>query len=130
MERWNAERKILAPEEDNPMKPDKICSANAGKVKISIGMTEDEEFFIIEGDAEALEFVGKLFIAQAKFEKDCSFFVGPRSAGNAFFTPQSTHGLYIHRLPCLEKPGVELVKKRKKPLPKDKSATRKQSMTS
>ena len=84
------------------MIPDDLCEANAGKIKITVQIDDDEGIVLIEGEAQALEFVGKLIIAQAEFEKDCSFFLHPHGPGNVFFTGQSTHGLYIHRLPCME----------------------------
>ncbi len=82
------------------MKPDDICREYSANKKITIQIEED--MIIIEGEAEALEFVGHLILAQARFDDDCSFFIGPKTAGRIFFTSQSSHGIYIHRLPCLE----------------------------
>ncbi len=100
------------------MIPDKVCAEYAekkGMKKIAIQVFKDEEadMVLIEGEAEALEFLGNVLLAQARFEKDCSFFIGPNTAGYGFFTKNSTHGLYIHRLPCLEKPGLKLAKRNK-----------------
>lgn len=87
------------------MRPDDVCEAYGNNKRWKrITIQIDEDMVLVEGEAEALEFVGNLFLAQAKYEKDCSFFLGPKTAGRAFFTKKSTHGLYIHRLPCLEKP--------------------------
>lgn len=63
---------------------------------------------LIEGEREALEFLGNLLLAQARYEKDCSFFIGPKSVGKVFFSRQSTFGFYIHRLPCLERRGLRM----------------------
>jgi len=92
------------------MGPDRVCASyvskkNRGKISIFTkkviedGITDNWVF--IEGNSEALIFLGKLLISQAKYKRDCSFFIGPKSAGNLFFNKKkSTHGLYIHRLPC------------------------------
>ncbi len=58
------------------------------------------EYILIEGSKEALEFWGKLFLAQAKETEDCRFWASPFGAGCAHFTERSNRGLYIHRLPC------------------------------
>ncbi|HEY40734.1 MAG TPA: hypothetical protein G4O18_02620 [Dehalococcoidia bacterium] len=98
--------------------PDKVCAAYAGKKrrkKLALQTYKEEEtgadMILIEGEADALEFLGNVLLAQAKFDKDCGFFFGPRTAGNAFFDKnRSTHGLYIHRLPCLEEKNLKLAK--------------------
>ncbi len=82
------------------MKPDDVCANYTGAKKIHIRV--DDDIVVIEGEAEALEFIGNLFLAQARFERDCGFQICPTGGGNAFFTRESTHGLYIHRLPCDE----------------------------
>jgi hypothetical protein len=58
------------------------------------------EYILIEGSEEALEFLGKLFLAQAKETDNCCFWLSPFGAGCAYFTEKSNRGLYIHRLPC------------------------------
>lgn len=88
--------------QDAAVKPDWACGAYSGNKKITIKLIDD--MVLVEGEAEAIEFLGKLLLAQANEEKDCSLFLGPRSAGRSFFTKKSTHGFYIHRLPCREKP--------------------------
>ena len=97
--------------------PDKVCATYAdekGVKKLVVQIYQEEEtgadMILIEGEANALEFLGNVLIAQAKFEKDCSFFFGPRTAGNFFFKKNSTHGFYIHRLPCVDEPGFKMAK--------------------
>jgi hypothetical protein len=89
------------------LKPDDISIAYAKKKnrkKVTVKIDDEGGMVIIEGEAEALEFVGNLLLAQAKYEKDCSYFISPRNPGGIFFNnKKSTHGIYIHRLPCLEK---------------------------
>jgi hypothetical protein len=79
-----------------------VCAKYAEKgVKLVVKMLdEDDTFVFIEGDSNALEFLGNLLLAQAQEEEDCSDFLGPHTAGNIFFSPESTKGIYIHRLPC------------------------------
>ncbi len=101
------------------MKPDTVCAKYAGeskvpeknKITIQTFKGEDKlEWILIEGEGQALEFLGKVLIAQAKFKKDCAFHLSPKSAGCAFFKENSTHGLYIRRIPCLDRPGFKLAK--------------------
>ena len=82
--------------------PDEVCSANADRgVKLTSRLM-DEGYLLLEGDSEALKFLGELLIAQANFSPDCGFQIAPNGPGSALFTEGSTTGLYIHRLPCLE----------------------------
>jgi hypothetical protein len=81
--------------------PDEICSANADRgVKLTSRLIDDG-YLLLEGDREALRFLGELLIAQADFTPDCALQISPTEAGSALFTEGSTTGLYIHRLPCL-----------------------------
>ena len=83
--------------------PDAICREYAKKrVQIKSSKMKDGSI-LIEGRAQALEFVGKLFLAQAKFKKDCGFQLSPSGAGSGRFKKGSKVGFYIHRLPCLNK---------------------------
>ena len=86
------------------MGPDEICESyakNSNKKKITIRIDQKEDMVVIEGEADALKFIGNLLLAQAEFKKDCSFFIGPKGAGMALFDKnKSTHGLYINRLSC------------------------------
>ena len=101
------------------MKPDTVCArygAAKGKKKLTVQTYRENEtgadMVLIEGEAEALEFLGSVLRAQAKFKRDCSFFLGPRTAGYGFFTRESSHGIYIHRLPCIDKPGFKMAKRK------------------
>jgi hypothetical protein len=80
------------------MTPDNVCKEYAKKkVKLTLRFLEDEKGIVIESEREGLEFLGKLFLAQASSE-DCGFQLGPFGAGKAFFSKLSEVGLYIHRL--------------------------------
>jgi len=65
---------------------------------------------LIEGEAESLEFLANLILATAKYQDDCSYYLGPKMSGSFFFSGDSSHGIYIHRLPCMEKPGFKMAK--------------------
>jgi hypothetical protein len=52
---------------------------------------------LFEADRSGLEFLGRLFTAQARFS-DPGFFLGPRSAGKALFGKEANVGIYIQRL--------------------------------
>jgi hypothetical protein len=81
------------------MKSDDICDTYARKnVRLTVRLLNDEDV-LIEGDPDALEFLGSLLLAHAR-EKTCGRNIGPHAAGNAFFTKDSTMGIYIHRVPC------------------------------
>lgn len=65
------------------MKPDAVCAAYAEKKrrkKLTIQTYKEKktgaDMVLIEGEADALEFLGNVLLAQAKFEKDCGFFSG------------------------------------------------------
>lgn len=70
-------------------------------VDIEINDDYSLDWINIEREPEALIFLGKLLIAQAKYKKDCKFTIGPNTAGNIFFNKKkSTHELCKHRIPC------------------------------
>lgn len=78
-------------------RPDDICEQHATQnSKITLRMLDDD-LVLFEGDAESLKFMGELFLAVAQ-AKDNGFQVSPTGAGKLFFTVESSHGLYIHRL--------------------------------
>ena len=89
------------------MNPDKVCAKYKRKKGLTICVVDygDEEFpkpmVLIEGHTEDLEFLGNLLVAEAKHGQDCEFWISPTGPGHVFFSPESTHGIYIHRLPCL-----------------------------
>ena len=99
------------------MIPDAVCAAYAEKKrkkKLTVQTYKEEEteadMILIEGEADALEFLGNVFLAQAKYQEECNFYFGPRTAGSGFFTKNSTHGIYIHRLPCRDNPRFKMAK--------------------
>jgi hypothetical protein len=81
--------------------PDSVCRTYADKkIKLTLRTLEnDEDTILIEGEPEALEFLGQLLLAQA-VSKDCGFQLGPTGAGRTLFSKESTKGMYIHCLPC------------------------------
>jgi len=82
--------------------PDQVCG-NARGIKITIkSLPEDESYVLIEGNKAAFQFLSDLFAAHAQ-DEDCGFQIAPNGPGNAFFKKGSKLGLYLHRLPCLEK---------------------------
>ena len=84
-----------------PTSPDQVCAQYAAKnVKVTIRpLDDDEETLLIEGDRQALEFLGRLLLAQAA-SGDCGFQLAPDGAGKTFFSNRSSRGIYIHRVPC------------------------------
>jgi hypothetical protein len=85
---------------DKSPSPDDVCElfAESGS-KITIRMLNQGDV-LIEGSAAALESLGQLIQAQARFSGDCGFQISPSGAGSALFSPMSSLGIYIHRLPC------------------------------
>jgi hypothetical protein len=82
--------------------PDQVCGeARDTKFTVKV-LPEDKSIFLIEGNRAAFHFLSDLFAAHAEFEKDCGFQFAPAGSGSALFTKESTYGLYLHRLPCLE----------------------------
>lgn len=70
--------------------------------KITVRLLEaddpnDTPFVVFEADQAGLEFLARLFTAQAHFG-DTGFFVGPRSAGKALFGKKANLGIYIQRV--------------------------------
>ncbi|MBA3712288.1 MAG: hypothetical protein H0W76_07535 [Pyrinomonadaceae bacterium] len=81
------------------MSPDEVCADYADRdVKLTCRMMDG--FVLPEGTEETLEFLGKLFLAQAHDESSCKKSLEPNGAGSIFFTKESNVGIYIHRLPC------------------------------
>ena len=83
---------------------DEVCESYARRnAKITVRVLDEEnDMILVEGDASSLEFLGNLFLAQAR-ASDCGFQIAPNSAGKALFSPNSTLGIYIHRVPCMHK---------------------------
>lgn len=96
------------------MTPDQVCAkwAELGvSLRIDIKRHEaespgqkDETFVLAEGERKTLRFLGELLLAQADSETDCHFFIHPSGPGSALFSPRSTLGVSIHRLPCPDGP--------------------------
>lgn len=82
----------------------KVPAKNRITIRILTAEEKDDvDTILIEGKPEALEFLSEILKVQAKYKDDCGFQMGPKSAGSGFFTSKSTHNLYIHRLPCMDK---------------------------
>jgi hypothetical protein len=90
------------------METDEICEMYAEKnVKLTVRLLEDEDV-LIEGTSDALEFLGNLLLAHVKGKEDGRH-ISPFSAGCIFFSPESTKGIYIHRIPCSSAQSKELL---------------------
>ena len=83
--------------------PDAVCGAAQDTIKFKIApLSEDPTYVLIEGDKAAFRFLARLFDAHAQAD-DCGFQIGPKCAGKARFKKGSSLGLYLHRLPCVER---------------------------
>jgi hypothetical protein len=82
-----------------PMTPDEVCASYADR-NVKITSRAKDDLVLLEGNREALEFLGNLLLAQANDERSCHKSIQPNGAGSAFFTDTSNLGIYIHRLPC------------------------------
>jgi hypothetical protein len=81
------------------MTTDEVCASYAHRgTKITYQTMDDS--VLIEGNREALEFLGNLLLAQAQDIRCCHKSIVPNGAGSALFTDQSNVGIYVHRLPC------------------------------
>ncbi len=82
--------------------PDQVCS-EASERDVALNVSKlDRDTVLIEGSRESLQFLSCLILAQANFEEDCGFHIGPRGPGNVFFSNAARLGIYLHRTPCLE----------------------------
>ena len=81
---------------------DDVCASYADRgVKITVkALPRDPKFILFEGDQLAFEFLGNLFLAQARAPNGCSFSLGPKYAGCALFSKTAKFVLSLHRLPC------------------------------
>jgi len=109
--------------------PDDVWRLYKGKkVRLAVKLLPEEKpegrpSVLLEGNRTSLEWLADTILASAAYKQDCGFFVAPDGPGNIFFNKQSGFGIYIHRLPCLERgqksglPWPEVTSKRvKKPL--------------
>ncbi|HEX2061320.1 MAG TPA: hypothetical protein VHK90_11310 [Thermoanaerobaculia bacterium] len=78
------------------MKPDDVCK-EYGTRPIKLQVRDLGDVILVEGTREALEFLGKVFIAQSAANDD-GFEIGPRGPGEYFFDPRAEKGFYIHRM--------------------------------
>src|ERR1700730_15616546 len=87
--------------------PDDVCARFAKKQMLKVALLPADEgggdYMLLEGNKAAYEFLGRLFLAHAKAH-DCGFQISPKGPGSALFKKGSAFGLYLHRLPCTEKP--------------------------
>ena len=61
----------------------------------------DRDTILVEGDADAFEFLGQFILSHSRADKDdCHNGLHPKVAGYAWFTKESTLGFYLHKLPC------------------------------
>jgi len=81
---------------------DNVCSAYADKgAKITVKpLPGTRDLILIEGDALAFEFLGKLFLSHANGINGCGLQIGPKYAGSVLFSKKAKLGLYLHCLPC------------------------------
>ena len=54
---------------------------------------------LIEGSSETLTKLARVISSVAK-AVDCGFEISPLGPGQAHFDNTSSHGLYVHRIPC------------------------------
>ena len=75
------------------MIPDDVCREYS-ESGLQLRVTETDGTIVIEGTAQSLLFVSKLFTAQSE-AKDDGFGISPFGAGRSWFAPGSTKGIYI-----------------------------------
>ena len=59
-----------------------------------------QQFLLLEGSRESLKFLADLILAQIDSDSGCNIYLHPTGPGSSHFSPSSTAGIYIHRLPC------------------------------
>lgn len=88
--------------------PDALCAAFARtgrqlNVRLLKADANDVPYVLVEGNSIALEFVGRLFLAQAR-SKECGLQLSPKGPGLGLFARGSDVGLYIHRAHTSRRP--------------------------
>jgi hypothetical protein len=78
------------------------------KVKLLVRALHDEgaeglPLILFEGNRASLNWLADFIRATAADYRDCGNFVSPDGPGNLYFNKKSEFGIYVHRLPCLEK---------------------------
>ena len=83
------------------MPDDVMDKFNDENIQINIWTEEAEDKMVfIEGNKETLLYLSELFRVMAEeSEQDCGFQL---TLGQKVFGEKTTHGIYIHRLPCPE----------------------------
>lgn len=80
-------------------RPDDVCEEFADKgTQITIKALEEDNLILFEGTADALEFLGRLFLSVALDSKDTGFQIYPSGPGKLLFKSGTSLGMYIHRL--------------------------------
>ena len=84
------------------MRTDEICEKHSRKAaKLTVKLLEDDAGFgsvLIQGGTEALRMLAELIVAVAEERENDGFEISPHGGGKIFFSKESTHGVYIHRL--------------------------------
>ena len=62
-----------------------------------------QTFVLLEGSENALRFLAETILAHIKTPV-CDLNLHPSGAGSAHFTPASTAGIILHKLPCTHGP--------------------------
>jgi hypothetical protein len=93
----------------------RVYSRKKKPPKLTI-MKLDRDTVLIEGEATALQFLGRYILAHSADDKSaCGASLHPKAAGNAWFTKDATLGFYLHKLPCPQREVlVKQIKKKRK----------------
>jgi hypothetical protein len=59
-----------------------------------------ETYVLIEGESEALRFLGEAILGFVNSNSGCNWDIHPNGAGNIYFSADSTAGVYLHKIPC------------------------------
>ena len=88
------------------MTTNEVCEYYAERaVQLTVRPLDGKDI-LIECDSEALTFLARLILVHVEEEGDGKH-IRPYGAGYVFFSPESTLGIYIHRLPCSDPSEVE-----------------------
>ncbi|MBJ7534908.1 hypothetical protein JDN40_12400 [Rhodomicrobium vannielii ATCC 17100] len=85
------------------MKMDALCEFYAAKgVKLTTrelpGDSEDmAKLVLIEGDKDALKFLGEMILSVAESKEEGNFSMSPSGPGSIFFSKGSGYGFYINK---------------------------------
>lgn len=86
------------------MKTDEISERYATEsVGLTLRLLAEEDSnqsstVLVEGNADALKFLGELLIAVAEEKENENFSISPFGPGSVHFSKSATLGIYIHRL--------------------------------